>query len=158
MAEHPDDSERRFNQTYHGCWLPVFRLALAWTNEWGAAEDLAQEAFMRLWARRDQVDWNDSILPWLLVTTRHLATDRFRRLRRAVRMPSISEPPLDGQPRLRWLDVQRAFSGLSPQERAALTMVSIGGLDYEQAAQVLGTTAAALRAAASRGRRKLEEA
>ena len=60
----------------------MFRFALAWTNDWTAAEDLAQEAYLRLWDHRGRLDWGRPVLPWLLVTTRRLATDRFRALRR----------------------------------------------------------------------------
>lgn len=33
-------------------WSDVFRFALAWTNGWAEAEDLAQEAYLRLWNHR----------------------------------------------------------------------------------------------------------
>jgi RNA polymerase sigma-70 factor (ECF subfamily) len=157
VADDAEVTERRFRQAYEDCWLPVFRLALAWTNDWPAAEDLAQEAFTRLWKRRTVIDWDRPVLHWLLVTTRHLATDRFRRLRRAVLAPPLPHSALDGDARLRWLDLQRAFLSLAPAERAALTTVAISGLDYDEAAVILGTTAGALRAAVSRARRKLEE-
>jgi hypothetical protein len=67
-----------FEAAYAAAWLPVFRFALAWTNDWSAAEDLAQEAFLRLWDRRADIDWSVPVLPWLRVTTRRTATDRFR--------------------------------------------------------------------------------
>jgi RNA polymerase sigma-70 factor (ECF subfamily) len=158
VADDAEVTERRFRQAYEDCWLPVFRLALAWTNDWPAAEDLAQEAFTRLWKRRTVIDWDRPVLHWLLVTTRHLATDRFRRLRRVVFVSPLPHAALDGDARLRWLDLQRAFLLLTPAERAALTTVAISGLGYDEAAVILGTTAGALRAAVSRARRKLEEA
>jgi RNA polymerase sigma-70 factor (ECF subfamily) len=158
VADDGEVTERRFQQAYEDCWLPVFRLALAWTNDWPAAEDLAQEAFTRLWKRRTEIDWDRPVLHWLLVTTRRLATDRFRRLRRAVSMAPLPHSALDGDARLRWLDLQGAFLLLTPAERAALTTVAISGLDYDEAAVILGSTAGALRAAVSRARRKLQEA
>lgn len=96
MRERPraDDRERRFEQSFQDSWVATFRFALAWTNDWAAAEDLAQEAFSRLWASRDKVDWTKPMLPWLLQVTRRLATDRFQRLRRispfADRAPRVS--------------------------------------------------------------------
>jgi DNA-directed RNA polymerase specialized sigma24 family protein len=62
----------------------VFRFALAPGNDWDAAEDLAQEAFARLWIHRADIDWDRPVLPWLLTTTRRLGLDRFRRIRRAL--------------------------------------------------------------------------
>jgi len=146
----------RFIDVHAGCWTPVFRFALALTNDWDAAEDLAQEAFSRLWIHRADVDWNRPLLPWLLTTTRRLAFDRFRRIRRALARRRRDEArTLDGDDRIRWLDVQKAIAGLAPLDRAALTMVAVSGLSYEEAAEVLGTSAGAVRARVSRARRRL---
>ena len=81
----PYVTEAEFDTTFDRCWLPVFRLALAWTNDWASAEDLTQDAFLKLWAKRTELDWSTPLLPWLLTATRRLATDRFRRLRVALR-------------------------------------------------------------------------
>jgi RNA polymerase sigma-70 factor (ECF subfamily) len=152
--------ELAYERAFAEHWTDVFRFALAWTNDWGAAEDLAQEAFLRLWDHRWRLDWTRPIEPWLLVTTRRLATDRFRRLRRTL-TGTEHEPTTglgDEAARARWLDVRAAMGVLSPLERSALVMTTLEGLTYDDAATVLGTTAGALRAAVSRARQKLETA
>jgi RNA polymerase sigma-70 factor (ECF subfamily) len=152
--------DERFAGVQAGCWTPVFRFALALTNDWDAAEDLAQEAFARLWSHRDAVDWERPVLPWLLTTTRRLALDRFRRIRRALaRAGGGSAGPrgLDGDERLEWLDVQSAMAALSPIDRAALTMTTIAGLTTDEAGAALGISAGAVRARYSRARRELAE-
>jgi RNA polymerase sigma-70 factor, ECF subfamily len=152
-----DSTELAYEVAYAEHWGDVFRFALAWTNEWSAAEDLAQEAFVRLWNRRTRLDWGRPVLPWLLVTTRRLATDRFRALRRRLlEAPTAGSP--DAAVQARWLDVRAAMDRLSPLERTALVMTAIEGATYDEAAQALGTTAGALRAAVSRARTKLETA
>jgi len=110
----PADPDERFDDAFGRHWLSVFRLALSWTNDWAAAEDLAQDAFVRLWTRRADIDWSTPILPWLLTTTHHLATDRFRRLRRAVAPGARHVPALDGDARLRWLDLRASMALLTP--------------------------------------------
>ncbi|MFL5668807.1 MAG: RNA polymerase sigma factor [Chloroflexota bacterium] len=150
-------TEFAYDRAFEAHWPDVFRFALAWTNDWAEAEDLTQEAYLRLWNHRGRLDWDRPVLPWLLVTVRRLATDRFRRMRR--RLVTASEPAsLDASVQARWLDVQAAMGGLSPLERSALVMTAIEGGTYEEAAVVLGTTAGALRAAVSRARTKLETA
>jgi RNA polymerase sigma-70 factor (ECF subfamily) len=147
--------ELAYEHAYQRHWADVFRFALAWTNDWGQAEDLAQEAYLRLWDERGRLDWSRPVLPWLLVATRRLATDRFRRLRRRV----MAAPPpatLDEVVQVRWLDVRDAMATLSRLERAALVMTAVEGSTYEEAGRVLGTSAGALRAAVSRARVKLE--
>jgi RNA polymerase sigma-70 factor (ECF subfamily) len=153
-------ADERYAHAYETLWPDVFRFALSWTNDWAAAEDLAQEAFARLWRERDRLDWGDTVLPWLVVTTRRLAQDRFRALRRRLAGRSDGHMPatLESGVADRWLDVRDAMATLAPLERTALVLTAVDGHTYEEAAVLLGTTAGALRAAASRARRKLEDA
>ncbi|HEY7590502.1 MAG TPA: sigma-70 family RNA polymerase sigma factor [Candidatus Limnocylindrales bacterium] len=146
-----------YQRAYEEHWSDVFRFALAWTNDWAAAEDLAQDAYLRLWDHRSRIDWSRPILPWLLVATRRLATDRFRSIRRRL-LPVTATPSLDPALRARWMDVTAAMGDLSPLERTALVMTALEGATYEEAGRVLGTSAGALRAAVSRARAKLEAA
>jgi RNA polymerase sigma factor (sigma-70 family) len=152
-----DSADFAYERAYEEHWSDVFRFALAWTNDWAAAEDLAQEAYLRLWDHRARLDWDRPVLPWLLVTTRRLATDRFRALRRRL-LPLPPPATLDTAVQVRWLDVSAAMSSLSPLERTAIVMTAVEGASYEEAGLVLGTTAGALRAAVSRARTKLETA
>ncbi len=149
--------EIAYQRAYEEHWHAVFRFALAWTNDWAAAEDLAQESYLRLWNSRTRIDWERPLLAWLLVTTRRLATDRFRALRRRV-LNSPTSTSLDMAERDRWLDVQGAMASLSPLERTALVLTAVEGVSYTDAAVMLGTSAGALRAAVSRAREKLEVA
>jgi len=150
-AESPDLA---YERAFADHWTDVFRFALAWTNDLAAAEDLAQEAFLRLWLNRAHLDWSQPILPWLLVATRRLATDRFRALRR--RLLPVRSEPLDEGVHDRWLDVRAAMATLTPLERAALVLTALEGWSYAEAAATLGGTAGSLRAAVSRARDKLE--
>ena len=152
-----ESTEVAYERAFAEHWSDVFRFALAWTNEWTAAEDLAQDAYLRLWNHRGRLDWKRPVLPWLLVTTRRLATDRFRGLRRRL-LPSPRPATLDTAIQARWLDVCAAMADLSSLERTALIMTAVEGASYEEAALVLATTAGALRAAVSRARTKLETA
>jgi RNA polymerase sigma-70 factor (ECF subfamily) len=154
-----ESTEIAYERAFEEHWSDVFRFALAWTNDWTSAEDLAQDAYLRLWNHRAHLDWNRPVLPWLLVTTRRLATDRFRALRRRL-LPTSQPSTLDADPslRARWLDVCAAMADLSPLERTALVMTAVEGASYDEAGRVLGTTAGALRAAVSRARTKLENA
>lgn len=149
--------EAAYQRAYEEHWHDVFRLALAWTNDRGTAEDLVQESYIRLWRNRRTIDWERSLLAWLLVTTRRLATDRFRALRRRV-LVAPRAATHHHEAREQWLDVQSAMARLSPLERTAIVLTALDGHSYADAAQVLGTSAGALRAAVSRARSKLEEA
>jgi RNA polymerase sigma-70 factor (ECF subfamily) len=151
-----DSADLAYEAAFARHWRDVFRFALAWTNDWGAAEDLTQDSFLRLWQHRAAMDWERPILPWLLVTTRRLATDRFRTLRRRV-VGSAPRPLPDETMRVRWLDARAALGRLPVVERTALLLTAVDGWTSGQVAEALGTTDGAVRAAASRARARLEE-
>ena len=157
----PYVTEAEFDTTFDRDWLPVFRFALAWTNDWASAEDLTQDAFLKLWAKRTELDWSKPLLPWLLTATRHLATDRFRRVRTTFRAPARGDAGrglVDSDARVRWMDLRPRLAALSPTQRSALVLTTVVGLSPEQAAKTLGTSAGAVRAAVSRARANLAEA
>jgi RNA polymerase sigma factor (sigma-70 family) len=149
----PDD-ERRFDTAFRETWPAVFRFAVAWTNDLHSAEDIAQEAFTRLWDRRASVDWEQPVIGWLLVVTRRLATDRFRRRTAPFVAPRVRDLNEDGV--AAWLDVRAAFGRLSARERAALISVGLLGFTSDEASEPLGMSPGAVRAAVSRARDKLE--
>lgn len=105
-------AETAYTQAYDRHWHNVFRFALAWTNDVAAAEDLAQECYLRLWGHRARIDWEAPVLGWLLVTTRRLATDRFRMLRRRIHREA-PRAVHDQAIHDRWLDVATAMGRLS---------------------------------------------
>lgn len=154
MDESQPNDELRFHEAYRRDWPAVFRFAVAWTNDLSSAEDIAQEAFLRLWDRRQSVDWARPVLPWVLVVTRRLATDRFRRLKVPFVPPPVRDLNEDGV--AAWLDVRAAFGRLSARERAALVSTTLLGLTADEACEALGMSSGAVRAAVSRAREKLE--
>jgi RNA polymerase sigma-70 factor (ECF subfamily) len=149
--------ELLYERAYVGFSAEVFRFLLAWTNDWSAAQDLTQEAFVRLWQHRHSLDWDRPVLPWLVVTARRLANNRFRTVRRRV-IPMTVGGPSDETVRARWLDVKKAMSRLTALERTALILTAVEGWSYTEVGSVLGRTDGALRAAVSRAREKLEAA
>ena len=68
-----ESNDLAYEHAFDRHWSDVFRFALAWTNDWGAAEDLAQDAFLRLWDQRNRLDWERPVLPWLETAHQALA-------------------------------------------------------------------------------------
>jgi len=148
--------EAAFQRAAEELWTPVYRFALAITNDLSDADDVAQEAFARLWARRESVDWTEPILGWLLVTARRIAVDRFRQLARALRFGAAAPPAaIDAHTIDRFVDLRAELARLSPTERASILMAAVEGWTAEEIGASLGVSAGAIRAAASRGRVKL---
>jgi RNA polymerase sigma-70 factor (ECF subfamily) len=71
----------------------VFSLALRVTGEHGAAEEVAQDAFLELFRSMEKLESEDHVRFWLRRVTVHRATDALRR--RAVRPEAGAEEWLD---------------------------------------------------------------
>lgn len=144
----------------------VFGLARRVLDGDGArAEEVAQEAFLRLWRHAGSFDVRrGSVRAWVLTITRNLAIDA-RRLRRDEPvdpswMPEL-DPLLAGRPveelalgvgdRER---VRRALFALSPEQRRAIVLVAWGGRTAQEVAEQegipLGTAKTRIRSAMSR--------
>jgi len=149
-------AEHAYEAAFARHWDDVFRFAIAWTNDWSAAEDLAQEAFLRLWRVRAGIDWSEPVIPWLITTTRRLATDRFRALKRRI-LPAAPPASQDPALRERWMDLQSAMARLSSLERSALVLTTVQGQTTDDVAALLGVSAGSIRSAVSRARAKLED-
>jgi RNA polymerase sigma-70 factor (ECF subfamily) len=121
------------------------------------AEDLSQEAFMKLWERRDKIGEIDDPTDYLF----RVALDGFRMrrrraamaLRRNVPWPEARDEFVEAEMRA---DVRRLLMGLTPRQRAALLLVDLLGYGSEQAARILRVRPSTVRNLASQGRRALK--
>jgi RNA polymerase sigma-70 factor (ECF subfamily) len=146
-----------FQRAAEELWMPVYRFALALTNDLGEADDVAQEAFVRLWRTRATIDWSRPAVGWLLVAARRIAQDRFRRLARELRLRPAHGVPvgLDAATIERFVDLRDQLAVLTAHERAAILLSATEGWSTEEIGGALGISDGAVRAAASRGRAKL---
>ena len=125
----------------------VHRTAYRVTGSNGAAQDVAQEVFLRAWSRGGYDPARGSMHGWLQVMTRHTAIDWVRREaaqeRRALAVGAVhtataslvEDDVVDGS---RAAEVRRAVADLPPAERDAVTLAYFGGLSYREVAERLG--------------------
>jgi RNA polymerase sigma-70 factor, ECF subfamily len=126
-----------------------------------AAEDIAQDTFMRLW--RHAARWHPSaqLGTWLYRVTLNLCLDRLSRIRE-VGLDDVAEP-VDPRPspiaRLQGLDIGRhvneALAQLPDQQRVAIALCHYEGLHNREAAELMGVSVEALESLLARGRRAL---
>src|SRR5699024_10633197 len=90
----------------------VTTLALAVVRDVQLSEDIAQEAYLRVWQRLGHLENGSSFLPWLRQITRNLARDHLRR--------RLSRPLDLGPGRNVELDVDLAGPGHASSEERAL--------------------------------------
>jgi RNA polymerase sigma factor (sigma-70 family) len=89
-------SSTRFEDVYERHLSDVFRYALIVTGDRDDADDVTAETFARaLRAWRSGREPNGPVLPWLFVLARNIATDRWRKARRALGGRPASTSPSD---------------------------------------------------------------
>jgi RNA polymerase sigma factor (sigma-70 family) len=120
------------------------------------AEDLMQDAFLRLWERWDEIDRIEDRTAYLYRVA--LNGFRMRRRRAAIALrrafPVREERDVFAEAEMR-ADVRALLLGLTPRQRAALLLVDLLGYPSEQAGSILGVRASTVRALATQGRRAL---
>lgn len=129
------------------------------------AEDVTQEALLRLW--RIAPDWREGeaqVTTWLYRVTANLATDRLRR-RRGVALDTVPEPadaapgPVAGlQDQARAAALQQALAGLPDRQRQAVVLRHIEGLGNPEIAGIMDISAEAVESLIARGKRALTAA
>lgn len=142
----------------------VLRLAQRLLQDRAEAEDVTQEAMLRLWQIAPKwVAGGAQPSTWLHRVAVNLATDRLRR-RRSVGLDTIAEPDdpapaaLDGMiaaDRQRALD--EALALLPDRQRAAVVLRHLEGLSNPDIAAAMGIGVEAVESLTARGKRRLTE-
>jgi RNA polymerase sigma factor (sigma-70 family) len=170
LAVHDPSATTAFVQRFQG---RVFGLALAITRDRAAAEDVAQEAFVRAWRAASTYDpRRGGVLTWLLTITRNAAIDAVRARRSTPVEPEVMESLLreamvtrdSAETALLRVESDRAIRhlGMIPVEQArAVTLAVIGGctaLEVSAHEQIpLGTAKTRIRTGLRRLRTAMEE-
>jgi len=123
------------------------------------ADDLVQETLLRAMAARSQFALGTNLRAWLFTILRHA---RAAEVRRDARSPflsaeSLPEAPVSGgqEERQAMRDLASAYRRLPAIHREALWLVVVEGLDYAEAATILGVPPGTLRSRLSRAREAL---
>jgi len=123
------------------------------------AEEVVQDAFLRLLERWARVRGAERAEGYLYRTAMNVYRSRFRRAAVAVRKTVGWLPPDDQMAEVEARDaVVRALAPLPARQRAAVVLVDVLGLSSEQAGEALGISAVTVRVLAARGRARLREA
>jgi RNA polymerase sigma-70 factor (ECF subfamily) len=118
------------------------------------AEELMQDAFMKLWERWDQIGRISDPTGYLF----RVALNGFRMRRRRAKTALLKVAPvkevqdLFAEAEMR-ADVQQMLLELTVRQRAALVLVDLLGYPSEEAARILRVRPSTVRALATQGRR-----
>ena len=122
------------------------------------ADDLAQETFVFAWENIARFDPARPFRPWLfgIAWRKHREGKRgfLRRLTRQGRAAADTETVSQHDPGLK-LDLEKAVSGLPPEQKAALLLCLACEFTHAEAAEALAMPLGTVKSHVARGREKL---
>ena len=140
----------------------AYAQAFFWLRNQADAEDIAQEAFIRLW--RMAPNWAEDgtkVSTWLYKVVQNLCYDRLRR-KPSTSLADIGEPE-DSKPAAaemlqdqnRANALYRALAELPDRQRDAVSMRHLDGMSNPEIAEIMDLSVEAVESLISRGKRKL---
>jgi RNA polymerase sigma-70 factor, ECF subfamily len=123
------------------------------TGDRHEAEEICQDAFLKLWERWEQVSGMDDPVGYLFRTAMNVFRNRARRTALALKKALKLAPRADDLAAVENRDeMVRAMRPLTSHQRAALILTGYLGYSSEEAAKILGVRASTVRVLASTGR------
>ena len=102
-------------------YADLVRLAFALTGDWGLAEELTQEAFVRAWRRWGAIRRAESAPAYLRATVVNLARSSLRKRVKEVKAWLEVPAPRQTEPSVS-TDVLRALARLPPRKRECIVL------------------------------------
>jgi RNA polymerase sigma-70 factor (ECF subfamily) len=140
-------SAASFEEFFRAEQLRLHRVLFAITGSRPEAEDIGQEAFLRVWERWDRVGVMDDPAGYLHRTAINVFRDRSRRLVLAMRRAVRVSPRPDEYDAVEARSVAASALGSLPsRQRAAIVLTEALGYSAEEAGKLLGIKASTVRA------------
>ena len=147
------EASRTFEGFYEAEARTLFRRLWLVTGNRAEAEELMQDAFLKVWERWDRVGAMEDPIGYLYRTAMNLFRKRYRRAVLAVRRTVGFAPRIDDFSDADDRQVVRhVLATLPPRQRAALVLTEMMGFSSKEAGDALGVTDATIRSLTRHGR------
>jgi len=156
-----------FRALYERHHRAVFNFLFRSLHDRRTSEDLLQEAFLRVFLRREEYRPTAAFRTWLFTIARNLIIDEVRKRRggsesqQAHNLDTLVDPnasPLaHAEAREVGERIQDAVRRLPPSQREVLLLARFAGLSYDEVAQVTGGSTGAVRTTLHRALHRLRD-
>ena len=151
-----DDAPLEFDDFFQHHHPRLFAALCLTTGSRHEADEIAQEAFLRVLERWERVSQMDEPAGFLFTTAMNIFRKRYRRAKLAARLPIARPIPEDAFETVDDRDLLvRALRDLSPHQRAAIVLTTILDVPSSEAAKVLGIKDSTVRVLAGKARQQL---
>ena len=126
-------------------------------GDYGTADDLAQETFLKAYRKMHTLKSGSSFVSWL----HSIAYRQFlEHIRKHARQQVMAEPPEQSHDPRHAADadilVQRLMDFVSPEERACMTLAYSAGMSHPEIGEVTGFPLGTVKSHIQRGKQKLQ--
>lgn len=125
------------------------------------AEDLLQEAWLRIHKARHTYRPGEPVLPWIYAIARHVRIDGYRKRRRIsereITPEVLPEPPVPGRTLSSVPDFEVLMSHLPETQREVIRLLKVEGLSLEEVARITASTVGAVKQKAHRAYTRLRD-
>ena len=149
-------SPEQFTEFYAASFRRLVGQVYAMTGDQAEAQDAVQEAFVRAWAHREQLDRTGAPDAWVRATAWRVAMSRWRRARLGRRLTRSHPPPqATGGPTPDRVAIVAALRKVPAEQRRALVLYYLCDLSVSDIAAETGVPAGTVKARLARGRAAL---
>lgn len=137
----------------------VIGLCLSILGDRSAAEDAAQDAFVKAYSNYEEFRGDAAFKTWIHRIATNVCLDALRKRKRRAEAPlEAAESRLEKDVPFEAADLaDRLLSALPEEQRVAVVLRETQGLSYEEIAEAMGTTLDSVKARLRRARETLEE-
>lgn len=165
LAGAADGNEAAFRLLVERHLSGLLVLARRMLRDDAEAEDVTQEALLKLWRSREALEVGAyGLRPWLRRVVSNLCIDKMRSSRRFTVTDDVPEraEPADQLTQVEAQDasarVEAAIKGLPDRQRTALTLFHYEGLSQVEVGRIMGASDEAVESLLARARRSLKVA
>ena len=129
-----------FDSLYWRYYQVVYRNILKLTKDPLVSEDILQEVFIRLWEKRQDINFEQPVVNWIFVISFNLSIDYTRKklreqeLHRKLLLDTNAIPQNGSVYEDYYQLLKRAIEQLSPQKQRIVKLCKLEGMTYEEAA------------------------
>ena len=150
-----DSARVEFELVFRSVYHSVLRTVFVVLHDHDRAEEVTQDAFLRLYERRQGVDDIDHPEAWVRQVAVRLAIKQAKRNRMLQVVRQVDETGAGD--RLPDVDLARAVASLPAQQRAAVALFYLEDRSVEEVAHLLGVSASTAKQHLYRARARLAE-
>jgi RNA polymerase sigma-70 factor (ECF subfamily) len=136
----------------------LFRFALKNTNNYEGSKDIVQEAFTKLWEKRENVN-SEKVKSYLFTTVYHMIIDFTNKAKRKVELKEVKFQSSSNDSAYKGLSriLDEALSKLPEIQKSVILLRDYEGYSYEQIGEITGLSESQVKVYIYRARVTLKE-